>query len=579
MTHEPVVRFGPFEFDLESLELRKSGRRRRLQQQPASILRVLIDHADQVVTRDALRRHLWADDTFVDFDLGLNAAIRKLRVALGESPERPRFIETVARRGYRFRFADERLAVRRMPTSIAVLPFETANLQSEYLSDGITEIVIQSISVLPGVRKVIARNSVYRYRGRDPVETGRRFNVQAVLAGRIDSTGERIVLDAELLASADGHRMWGNRYERPASEVPKLVADMCESIAIALGQSKRSRSAKTPGFDAYRLYLQGRYAWNKRPAVGAVDKAISLFDESMRLDPESHLPLVGLADSYNTLAAWESGSIAPQVGFVKAKEAATHALRLCKHSAEAHASLGYANLHYDWDLAAAEKEFNCALRLNPNYSHAHHWYSHLLIAAGRADEALAESHKILELDPLDLIINVHLAWHYYMAGKPEQALAEARRVLDMEGSFHWGHFFAGLALDALGERHDAIAELDKAVELSGRSTVMVSALGYGLAAAGQHDRAIVILDELEQWSRSRYVSSFEVALIHAALGEVDEAFSRLDRAYDERSGWLPYAAVEPRLVALRSDARFGRLLEKIRLAASDSETRPRTTRT
>jgi tetratricopeptide (TPR) repeat protein len=367
--------------------------------------------------------------------------------------------------------------------------------------------------------------------------------------------------------------VWGDRYERPASEVPKLVADICESIAVALGQSKRSRGAKPPNFDAYRLYLQGRYAWNKRPAVGAVDKAIALFDESMRLDPQSHLPLVGLADSYNTLAAWESGSIAPRLGFVKAKEAATHALRLCKHSAEAHASLGYANLHYDWDLAAAENEFNCALRLNPNYSHAHHWYSHQLIAAGRVDEALAESQKILELDPLDLIINVHLAWHYYMAGKPEQALTEARRVLDMEGSFHWGHFFAGLALEALGERRDAIAELEKAVELSGRSTVMLSAFGYGLAAAGQHDRAILILDELEQWSRSRYVSSFEVALIHAALGDVDEAFSRLDRAYDERSGWLPYAAVEPRLMALRRDARFDRLLDKIRLAASDADTR------
>jgi tetratricopeptide (TPR) repeat protein len=226
-----------------------------------------------------------------------------------------------------------------------------------------------------------------------------------VLTGRVESTGERIVVDAELVSSADARRIWGDRFDRPAAEAMKLVADICANMASALGRSKPCPAPKTPDFEAYQLYLQGRYAWNKRPAVGAVDKAIALFEASIRVDPQSPLAIVGLADSYNTLAAWESGSVAPRVGFEKAKEAATRALQLHEHNAEAHASLGYANLHYDWDFVAAEKEFTHALRLNPNYSHAHHWYSHLLVATGRVEEALAESRRILELDPLDLIIN------------------------------------------------------------------------------------------------------------------------------------------------------------------------------
>lgn len=564
MTSESTVRFGEFEFERESLELRKAGRRRPLQLQPARMLRILVDRAGQIVTREELQRELWPEDTFVDFDVGLNAAVRRLRAALGESHERPRHILTVARRGYRFDFAGP--PARRIGRlgSLAVLPFESVNAEAEYLTDGITEAAIQAMSMLPGVGKVIARNSVYRFRGDDPVETGRRFNVQAVLVGRIEVTGDTTAIDAELLSAGDGRRLWGSRFQRPASEVPQLVADMCASMTSALGSRKR-RAPKPPTFDAYQRYLQGRYAWNKRPEVGAVEKAIALFEESHRLDPDSPLASVGLADSYNTLAAWESGVLAPRVGFERGKAAATRALEVHPYNAEAHASLGYAKLHYDWDLPGADVEFKRALALNPNYSHGHHWYSHLLVAAGRRDEALAESRRILELDPFDLIINVHLAWHYYMAGEPQQALDESLRVLDMERSFHWGYFFAGLALDALGEGRDAVSQLQRAVELSGRSTVMLSALGYAYASAGDADGAVDILRELETISQNRYVSSYETALIHVALGEIDEAFTWLERARDERSGWLPYAAVEPRLVPLRDDPRYARLLQAIGL--------------
>ncbi len=566
MSNDDLARFGPFEFDLHSLELRKAGYRRKLQQQPARVLRVLIERAGQLVTREELRRHLWPDDTFVDFEVGLNAAVGKLRSALGESRDRPRYIETLARRGYRFHFRDDTSTARRPLNSVAVLPFESLSPDAEYLSDGITEIVIQAISILPGVRKVIARNSVYRFRNGDPLETAKYFNVQAVVVGRMEVKGDRIVLDAELVSAVDAHRIWGARYETAVTDLPRLVSkEMCANMAEAFGTRKRHPTPEPPTFEAYQLYLRGRYAWNKRPAVGTVEKAMGLFEQAIRMDPRFALPNVGLADSFNTLAAWESGALAPRVGFPKGKQAAIRALQQHPSCAEAHTSLGYATLHYDWDLAAAEGEFTTALRLNPNYSHAHHWYSHLLAAAGRLDEALAESRRILELDPLDLIINVHLAWHYYMARQFEKSLEEARRVLDMERSFHWGYYFAGLALEALAEKRDAVRELEKAVELSGRSTVMLSALGYTAAAGGDADRATAILTELGEIAKSRYVSSFEVALIHAALADVDTAFACLERAYEERSGWLPYAGLEPRLAALRPDPRFQRLLARVGL--------------
>ena len=564
MTGDQTRRFGSFEFNLDTLELRKSGRLRPFQRQPAMMLRMLIERAGQLVTRQELQGLLWDEGTFVDCEVGLNAVVRKLRAALGETRGAPRHIETVARRGYRFRLGDDALS-RGAVTSIAVLPFTTASPEVDYLGDGLTEMTIQEVSQLPGIKKVIARNSVYRYRADDPLEIGRRFNVQAVLAGGVALAGDRIVLDAELLSSADGQRLWGDRYERPSSDAPLLPAEIAASMARAIGERKPRGRSTVPSFAAYQLYLQGRYAWNKRPAVGSVEKAIALFELSRQRDPEFPMAHVGLADCYNTLASWESGTIVPAVGFEQGKAAATRALLLDKRNAHAHTSLGYALLHYDCDFAAAEREFKQSLRLDPNYSHGHHWYSHLLIAAGRVDEALAESRRILELDPIDLIMNVHLAWHYYMAGHALEAVSEARRVLDMERSFLWGHFFAGLALDALGERHDAVRELEKAVELSGGSTVMLSALGYVRATAGQRDGAIQIVDELCRLRASRYISAFEIALIHAALDDVDTAFTWLDRACDERSGWLPYITVDPRLASLRKDARYARVLERIGL--------------
>lgn len=457
--------------------------------------------------------------------------------------------------------------------SIAVLPFVLSGgpASTKFFGEGIAECLIQSLSELPGIRKVIARNSAFKYAGADPLEAGRMLGVRAVLTGRLRITRQSACLTAELVDTEDSAHLWGTVIDRPLKEIAHSQADLADEICAAVSPklpgkpAKSSASRRVANFDAYREYLQGRYAWSKRPAAGAVDEAIGLFESAIKHDSGFALPHTGLADCYNTLSAWESGSIAPRLGFEKARLSALCALHLDKRSAEAHTSLAYSHLHYSWEWESAEHEFKQAIAISPNYANAHHWYSHLLAAVGRVDEALAESRKLIELDPFDLINNVHLSWHHYMAREFPAALGEAQRTLAMEKRFHWGYFFAGLALDAVGEHDDAVRHQRQALELSGQSTVMLSALGHAQGRANQPDEARKVLRQLEQLSQTRYISSYEIGLIHLALGEHDRALDLLDAAVEERSGWLPYLLNDVRLDPLRSTGRFASLIARVGL--------------
>jgi TolB-like protein len=317
--------------------------------------------------------------------------------------------------------------------SIAVLPFALSGgpANMKFFGEGLAECLIQALSELPGIRKVIARNSAFKYAESDPLEAGRMLGVRAVLTGRLRISRQSASLTAELVDTADSAHLWGAVIDRPLKEIPHAQADLADEICAALSpklpgkQLQVKRGRRVANFDAYRLYLQGRYAWSKRPAAGAVDEAIGLFEKAIEHDSGFALAHAGLADCYNTLSAWESGSIAPRVGFEKARLSTLCALQLDKRCAEAHTSLAYSHLHYSWEWESAEHEFKQALAISPNYAHAHHWYSHLLAAVGRLDESLAESRKLIELDPLDLVNNVHLSWHHYMAREFPAAISEA----------------------------------------------------------------------------------------------------------------------------------------------------------
>jgi TolB-like protein len=569
--------FGDVEVDPRGHQLYRNGSEIKLQDLPFQILKRLLKKPGQIVTRTELRRQLWPADTFVDFEAGLNTAIRKLRNALGDDARAPRFLETVPRHGYRLIAHTQNNSRRRRGSldSIAVLPFrnEGENPETEYISEGITESLIRALSELPAVRKVIARNSVFRYRtgDTDPQAVGRDLGVRALLMGKLLLHNDEVSISVELLDARDSRYLWGERYNCKVAAIQSLHNNIAHEVSLHLQQSlvrpnkKHRPQIETRNPEAYQLYLRGRYNWNKRPAKGFVEKGISFFEQAIKKDPEFVLPYVGLADSFNTLGAWESSEMAPNIAFPKAKVAAQKALAADDTLAEAHTSLAYASLHYDWQWDRAEAQFRQALKLNRKYSHSHHWYSHYLTATGRQQESLAESMIVLELDPLDLVMNIHLAWHHQMARQYEKAFQQAHNTLEMEPNFHWGYFFLGLAKEQMGQPRDAVTDFMKSVELSGGSTIMLSALGHAYAAAGKSDRAVEVLQKLTHLSETRYVSSYEIGLIHCALGDTDKALDFLEAAYAERSGWLPYLKVEPRVDPLRRDPRFQSLLRRIGL--------------
>lgn len=576
-SHPPTpsqhIAFGPFRFDRRAGDLYRNHELVPLQPQSLQLLRSLLERPGEVLSRAELCARLWPPHTVVDFDVGLNAAIKKLRAALADPPTRPHYIETVPRRGYRF------IGVRKSAgpcppiDALAVLPFSLTGGGSrmKYLGEAIAERLINALSAVPGIGKVIARDAAFRHAHGEPAGIGRALGVRAILTGHLTITRRAARLTAELMDTVEATHLWGTILERPLAELSQLQVELAEEICAALSVSLPDQSAQ-PGqgsraqkFDVYRLYLQGRYAFGKR-TLSATNEAIDLFEKAIGSDSRFALAHSGLADCYNMLSSWEVGFLDPRVGFEKARQLALRALQLDQRSAEAHTSLAFTYLHYSWEWEPAEQEFRRALAIDPHYPHARHWYSHLLGALGRTDESLQESQTLVELDPFDLVTNVHMSWHHYMAREYAPAFREGQRTLEMEKRWAWGYFFTGLALNGLGEYRDAVRRFRKAWELSGRQNfVAYTALGHACGNAGMHDEARDILRRLQDLARTRYVSSYETALIYLALGEQDPAIELLNRAVEERSGWLPYLTNDVRLDPIRKSAEFVRLSARVGL--------------
>jgi len=457
--------------------------------------------------------------------------------------------------------------------SLAVLPFENAGHDAdlEYLSEGIAESLTRAFSRLPGLR-VISRSAVARYRGRevDPAQAGRELSVRAVLTGRVLARGGRLSISAELVDAHDNRQIWGQGYQRTLDDTfslqEQLAAEIAEHLRPALVAPSLAApvAAHAPKAEAYQLYLKGRYWWNRRPEDGFLD-ALDYFQKSIEADPSFALSYSGLADCYITLGSWESGILPPNEAFLKARTLARKALELDDRSAESHASLGYSIFHYDWDFEQAEQEIQRAIALNPGYAAAHHWYSHLLLPRGRIEKSMTESLAAVAIDPLDFIMNAHLAWHYYFAGDYDQAIEAAAKPI--VSSHFWSPFFSGLAYEQKNMLAEAIDHLEQAVARSPDSTYPVAALAHARALAGDTGRASRMLADLRDLSQRRFVPSYDLAIIHLGLGEADEALNLLERAFDERSSWLIHLDVDPRLAPLRDDRRFLNLVGRVGIRA------------
>jgi serine/threonine protein kinase/tetratricopeptide (TPR) repeat protein len=463
------------------------------------------------------------------------------------------------------------LTLREKPLdSLAVLPFVNvgADPGTEYLSDGITESIINNLSQLPKV-SVRSFSSVARYRNKDvdPQEAGRALKVQAILTGRLVHHGDQVAINTELVEVRDNRQIWGGQYNPKVSDTlaiqEQISREISDKLRLQLSGEDKQRMTRGATEDraAYQLYLQGRYQWNKQTLEG-LQESINYFQQAVQKDPRYALAYAGQADSYAQLA--DFNVLPTREVLPKVKSAAAKSLELDEAGAEAHTSLAWAKFH-EWDWAGAEKEFKRAIELNPGYPTAHSWYGEYLMVLARFDEALTEMNRASELNPLAPALNLALGYRFYYAHEYPQAIDQIQKTLAMEATFVPAHVYLGRAYEQKGTYPVAIAEMRKALDLSEGDTNELAALGHAYALSHQEAEAKKILDQLKERSQQTYVQPSSIALIHVGLGDKNQAFDWLQKAYEDRSAGLLYLKVDPAFDSVRSDPRFVDLLHRVGL--------------
>jgi serine/threonine-protein kinase len=455
--------------------------------------------------------------------------------------------------------------------SIAVLPF--ANLsndpKTEYLSDGITESLINSLSQLPNLA-VMSRNTVFRYKGQatDSQKVGRDLHVRAILTGRLIQTGDELMISVSLEDVQNSRQIWGEQYNRKLSNLvtvqQEIAGDIYGRLRPRLAGEEKKLLAKRPteNAEAYQLYLQGLFYWNKWTQAD-FKKAADYFSQAVQKDPGYALSYAGLADSYSLLG--DAGYLPPSEAWPKAKTAAMQALDIDDSLGEAHTSLGLVKEHFEWDWAGAEKEFKRAIELNPNLATAHHWYGDYLTNMGRFDEGIAETKKAQELDPLSLIINTTMGWQFYVAGRNENAVEQLRKVLDIDPKFSPARRILEEVYAHMGKHKEAVAEREKALSLSGGPELAAS-IEEDFTKSGYKGVLQSWLEGLTELSKHSYVSSYSIAESYMRMDQKQKAFEWLEKAYEEHDSGLVSLAVEPMFENIRPDPRFKEILRRMKLS-------------
>ncbi|MCM3871317.1 MAG: winged helix-turn-helix domain-containing protein [Pyrinomonadaceae bacterium] len=591
MTKQPkdIYEFGPFCLDTRERVLLRDGRPLPLKPKVYETLVALVSRSGHVVDKEELMKRVWPDVVVEENNLTGN--IFALRRAFAEH----QYIETVPRRGYRFTANVKQVTVedltilgrsgaetevliketitttRKVINSLAVLPFINANAdpEAEYLSDGITESIINNLSQLSRLR-VMSRASVFRYKDReaDPQEIGRELNVCAVLLGRVLQFSERLIIRTELVDVESGGQLWGEQYNRKPVDIfavqEEIASEISETLRLKLRDEEKLLLTKryTQNTEAYHAYLRGRYFWNKR-TEDALKKAIDYFQQAIVVDQNYALAYAGLADCYAVLGNFNF--LSPQASYPQAKTAAVKALEIDDTLAEAHASLAWVKTQYDWDWPGAERKFKQAIELNPGYTPARYWYALLLSAMGRHQEAITESKRAQEIEPLGHISNTVLGWVLYFARQYDESLEQLQRTVEIEPNFSFVSYHLGMTYEQKGMFAEALEELNRAINSQGSRLTALAVLGHAYAVSGERDAALKVLKELQGASRQKYVAPFCIALVYTGLGENEQAFAWLEKACDVRSWGLLWLKVDPRFDRLRPDTRFAALLDRIGL--------------
>ncbi|MDM0115210.1 winged helix-turn-helix domain-containing protein [Variovorax sp. J22R133] len=590
------------------------------------ILAALMRDPGHLVSKDQLLQQVWPGLVVEEVNLSVNvSAIRKV---LARSTGGAGWIETVARQGYRFvgpvefediatlnlaqlrggvsagppvtaapapvatgssrrtlawvlagalgvlvaAFIAWQAAGRSAPyDSVALLPFSVDVPASAYLADGISDSLIDRLTLVRELR-VTPRASTLGFKGRliDARDAGRRLNAATVVTGTLEERGKDLKLKLELFDVARQHSVWKSTYEIPATDLPnlpaRLAADLLRELRVhpADAQINALGNRPTTNDAAYRAYLQGRFLWNERSEDG-LQRAIGHFHRAIELDADFALAYAALADAHTALGYLSY--VAPVGTFPVARPYALKALELDPSLAQAHASLAYIKFYFDWDWAGAREEFTRAIALNPADPLAHQWHAVYLLATGDPDAASREIGIAQRLDPLSLAINTDIGFHHYYNGREAQAIAQLQSVLGMKGDFLPAHLWMARALVESARYEEALAETASAERVAREWPVLVAARGYTFGVAGRRDEARSVLLEMQALSTHRFVTAYGVALVHAGLGQKDEAFAWLDKAFEERSNWLVWLRLDPRWKTLRDDPRFTAFVERLKFPA------------
>ena len=612
-----VLRFGTFELELATSELRKGGTLVKLQSQHFQLLALLAGRPGQLVSREEIRRTLWDDDTFVDFDRSINFSVNKIREALGDDPQNPRYIETLPRKGYRFiasvtEAGEERakselapepallpepvrrrqwwplsaaavvllvaialatnMGILRQPTakpieSLAVLPLENLSHDPEqdYFADGMTDGLITELAKISALR-VISRTSMLQYKGtkKSISEIARELNVDAVLEGTVTREQNRVRITAQLIGTAPEKHLWAEKYEGSLSEVLNLQDAIAKAVAseiqIKLTPHERKLLSTARVIDpaAYEAYMKGRYLW-ERSGEENLRKSREYFEQATEKDPGYALAWAGLAATYHGLAGW--GVLSSQEAMPRARAAAEKALELDNSLVEPLVTLAGVKTSYEWDRAGGERLLKRAIELNPNYGQAHHAYASYLASMGRVREAVAEARRAREVEPLSAVYGANVVWKLYLARQYGEAESEFRKLTSFYPNETGSYILASVYLQT-GRHGEAIAELQKSATASQRSVLELMYLGHALGVSGARAEGQKVLEEMQSLSQRRYVPPDYIAMVYEGLGERELALQWFEKACAERSmnGWI---LPDPRLDQIRTEPRFKNLMRRM----------------
>ncbi len=573
-----LIRFGEFELDEQTLQLRKNSAPARIQQQPARVLAFLLNHRGSLVTREQIRLAIWGEDTFVDFEQGLNFCIRQIRLALNDQAEHPQHIETLPRLGYRFisqieKSGDRPPARAEKLLRIAVVPIEDLSGQTEtYFAAGLTEDMISALSRIdPGRLRVTALRKLTSIdsAGDQLDQLQRQFDLDYVLRGSVRRSADKIRITAQLHDVRDKSVLWSDTYDRKSSDLLAVQEEVTERVSRSLalelfpsatvGTRRYSQSSA-----AYDAYLKGRFFWHKMTAE-AIRRSMAYFNEALSLDAGFAPALAGLADCYAQMGSIRVGQMKPLEALSQAHSHLQRALDLDETLAEGHCTLGLIKSWYDWDWSGAGREFQAALALDPSQITALIWQSLYLSAAGRTQDAIGSMQRAREIEPLSTSVNLYLAVAQIHAGQYDLAIRQFQQSIELDPTYYRTHMFRGRALSYLGRHDEAVAASQRAVSLAPDHAESQAFLASAIAGKGDRQGALKILKKFRA-AGEKTEHSILVSMIYARLGMATESFEWLERAVINKSTPIYIAVLSEEYRPYHSDPRYHRFLAQIGLS-------------